>query len=221
MDRDLGVRRVRQRRGAGRPRLVHAVRLEPGGAPGHRRPVRRDQGAAGRLLPDRLRDPRARRGDRRALRPARRRRRAAAGDVAGRRRPVTARRRSRTCGARCAPHVLAALVRRYGDFDACRGRGAGGAARGGPAVARRGGAGQPARLADHGRRRGGWSTAGAPSGPVPTGSWSPQRRRAGRRHARPARPATATTRSTLLLLCCHPALTRPSQVALTLRAVAG
>jgi predicted RNA polymerase sigma factor len=26
---------------------------------------------------------------------------------------------------------------------------------------------------------------------------------------------------TLLLLCCHPALTRPSQVALTLRAVAG
>ena len=33
--------------------------------------------------------------------------------------------------------------------------------------------------------------------------------------------ATATTRSSLLLLCCHPALTVPSQVALTLRAVAG
>ena len=60
---------------------------------------------------------RAGRGDRRPVRRARGRGRAPSGDVAGRRRSVT------DAGLehvwrRCAPDVLAALVRRYGDFDA-------------------------------------------------------------------------------------------------------
>ena len=53
-----------------------------------------------------------------------------------------------------SPHVLAALVRRYGDFDACEDAVPGGAARRGPPVAGRRRAGQPARLADHGSPRG-------------------------------------------------------------------
>ena len=87
-----------------------------GGPAGHRGPVRRGEGAARRLLPHRLRDPHAGRGDRRAVRPARWCRRAPAGDVARRRRSVTV--GLEHVWRRCAPDVLAALVRRYGDFDA-------------------------------------------------------------------------------------------------------
>ena len=55
------------------------------------------------------------------------------------------------------------------------------------------------------------------------------RRRDRRPPTRPVAPAaptttrspSATTRSTLLFLCCHPALSPPSQLALTLRAVGG
>jgi RNA polymerase sigma factor (sigma-70 family) len=125
---------------------------------------------------------------------------------------------------RFAPEVLAALVRRSGDFDAAE-----------DAV-------QEALLAAARQ----WPAGGTPDDPkawlirVASRRLVDQRRaeqsRADRelrvaRHTPPEAflaPAADTPGGsgrddslTLLLLCCHPALTRPSQVALTLRAVAG
>ena len=125
---------------------------------------------------------------------------------------------------RCAPDVLAALVRRYGDFDAAE-----------DAV-------QEALLAAARQ----WPTGGMPDNPrgwlITVASrrlvdqWRAEQARTDReqliaRHTPPEAflAATADTLDggerddslTLLLLCCHPALTRPSQVALTLRAVGG
>jgi RNA polymerase sigma factor (sigma-70 family) len=125
---------------------------------------------------------------------------------------------------RCAPLVLAALVRRYGDFDAAE-----------DAV-------QEALLAAARQ----WPTDGMPDNPrgwlITVASrrladqWRAEQARTDReqliaRHTPPEAflaPAADTLVGgerddslTLLLLCCHPALTRPSQVALTLRAVAG
>ena len=125
---------------------------------------------------------------------------------------------------RCAPRVLAALMRRYGDFDAAE-----------DAV-------QEALLAAARQ----WPTDGMPDNPrgwlITVASrrladqWRAEQTRTDReqliaRHTpREAflAPAADTLDGgerddslTLLLLCCHPALTRPSQVALTLRAVAG
>ncbi len=125
---------------------------------------------------------------------------------------------------RCAPDVLAALVRSYGDFDAAE-----------DAV-------QEALLAAARQ----WPTDGLPDNPKAwlitvasrrlVDQWRSERARAGREQlvARrtPAEELLAPAADvedeserdvslTLLLLCCHPALTRPSQVALTLRAVAG
>jgi RNA polymerase sigma factor (sigma-70 family) len=125
---------------------------------------------------------------------------------------------------RCAPHVLAALVRRYGDFGAAE-----------DAV-------QEALLAAARQ----WPAGGMPDNPRAwlirvasrrlVDQWHAERARADRellvaRHTPPdgflapaadARDGAERDDSlTLLLLCCHPALTRPSQVALTLRAVAG
>ena len=122
----------------------------------------------------------------------------------------------------CAPHVLGALVRRYGDFDAAED------------------ALQDALLAASRH----WPTDGLPADPT---AWLV--RVASRRlvdrwradHARAAREEAAARRATpdqfvapaadagvaaddsvsLLLLCCHPALPLPAQVALTLRAVGG
>jgi RNA polymerase sigma factor (sigma-70 family) len=121
----------------------------------------------------------------------------------------------------CVPQVLTALVRGYGDFDAAE-----------DAV-------QEALLAAARH----WPADGMPDNPrawlVTAASrrlvdrWRAEQARAGREQANatiePA-PAPAADEAgagehddslTLLLLCCHPALTRPSQVALTLRAVAG
>jgi predicted RNA polymerase sigma factor len=112
------------------------------------------------------------------------------------------------------PHVLAALLRRYGDFEACE-----------DAV-------QEALLAAARQ----WPTEGVPNNPrawlVTVGSLRlvdarrADRARAGREVAvaSDAEPGSAPDRDdslALLLLCCHPALSRPSQVALTLRAVGG
>ena len=83
-----------------------------------RRPVRRDEGAAGRLLPDRLRDPRTCRADRRPIRLPRRRHRATPGDVGRSRRSMTTESAIEDVWRQHAAHVLAALVRRSGDFDA-------------------------------------------------------------------------------------------------------
>ncbi len=110
-----------------------------------------------------------------------------------------------------APQVLAAVVRRYGDFDTCE-----------DAV-------QEALLAAAQQ----WPVDGIPDSPK---SWlitvaarrriellrSDTARR--RREAAPPEPVPEVRGDdelTLLLLCCHPALTTVSQVALTLRAVGG
>jgi RNA polymerase sigma factor (sigma-70 family) len=113
----------------------------------------------------------------------------------------------------CAPDVLAALVRRHGDFDTAE-----------DAV-------QEALL-DAAQQ---WPKDGLPDNPR---GWLVTV--AGRRmvdqyrsdHARAERERAVTSHGpepvadrddslTLLLLCCHPLLPRPSQVALTLRAVGG
>jgi RNA polymerase sigma factor (sigma-70 family) len=115
-----------------------------------------------------------------------------------------------------APRVLGVLVRRHGAFDACE-----------DAV-------QEALLA----AATSWPTDGPPTNPtgwlITTASrrlieiWrseSARRRREesdARRAPPPADPAPATDDTlALLVMCCHSALTAPSQVALTLRAVGG
>nr|MBA3339243.1 sigma-70 family RNA polymerase sigma factor [Geodermatophilaceae bacterium] len=124
----------------------------------------------------------------------------------------------------CAPDVLAALVRGYGDFEAAE-----------DAV-------QEALLAAARH----WPTDGLPDNPkgwlITVASrrlmdqWRSEQARAGREQLVSGRiplddllapAADVASRGerddslALLLLCCHPALTRPSQVALTLRAVGG
>lgn len=124
----------------------------------------------------------------------------------------------------CAPDVLAALVRRYGDFEAAED------------------ATQEALLAAARH----WPTDGVPDNPkgwlITVASrrlmdqWRSEQARAGREQVVAGRVPSADLLApaadvadrgdrddslALLLLCCHPALTRHSQVALTLRAVAG
>ncbi|MEU4836410.1 DUF6596 domain-containing protein, partial [Streptosporangium sp. NPDC023615] len=115
-----------------------------------------------------------------------------------------------------APQVLGALVRHHGGFDACED------------------ALQEALLAATTQ----WPVQGVPDDPKAWLITVASRRfvdryrgdtaRAGRERAlaalAPADPAAvpqADDTLTLFLLCCHPALTPPSQVALTLRAVGG
>jgi RNA polymerase sigma factor (sigma-70 family) len=113
-----------------------------------------------------------------------------------------------------SPHVLAALVRRYGDFDGCE-----------DAV-------QEALLAAARQ----WPDEGVPANPrawlIRVGSRRLiDARRADRARAQrevavadevePGATGEHDDSLTLLLLCCHPSLSRPSQVALTLRAVGG
>ncbi|GAA0548181.1 sigma factor-like helix-turn-helix DNA-binding protein [Paractinoplanes ferrugineus] len=112
----------------------------------------------------------------------------------------------------CAPQVLAAVVRRYGDFDAAE-----------DAV-------QEALIAAAEQ----WPRTGVPAQPR---NWLITV--AGRRRVEQLRNETARRRReeavrndpepdvrgddelALLLLCCHPALSVPAQVTLTLRAVGG
>jgi predicted RNA polymerase sigma factor len=115
-----------------------------------------------------------------------------------------------------APAVLGPLVRRYGGFDTCE-----------DAV-------QEALLAAARQ----WPAEGVPDNPRGWLTAVAARRRIELLRADTARarreqavaalepphpaPASATDDTlALLMLCCHPALTRPSQVALTLRAVGG
>jgi RNA polymerase sigma factor (sigma-70 family) len=116
----------------------------------------------------------------------------------------------------CAPQVLGALVRRYGQFEACE-----------DAV-------QEALLAAAMR----WPGSGVPDNPHGwlltvatrrlTDQWRSESARRQRELSQAAmEPAGATDvpdrddTLTLLFLCCHPDLSPPSQVALTLRAVGG
>ena len=113
----------------------------------------------------------------------------------------------------CAPPVLAALVRRYGQFDACED------------------ALQEALLAAYRQ----WPDHGVPDHPrawlravadrALVDAWRADSARR-RREALVALDPTAQTQTgddtlTLLFLCCHPALSPPSQLALTLRAFGG
>ena len=115
-----------------------------------------------------------------------------------------------------APHVLVAVMRRHGDFDACE-----------DAV-------QEALLAAAVQ----WPTDGLPDNPTGwlitvasrrwTEWWRSDTARRRREHSvaarRPPGPVTVPDVDdtlTLLVLCCHPSLTPMSQVALTLRAVGG
>jgi RNA polymerase sigma factor (sigma-70 family) len=112
---------------------------------------------------------------------------------------------------RTAPQVLAAVVRRYGDFETCE-----------DAV-------QEALLAAAQQ----WPAEGVPDDPRAWLIRVAARRRVEllrnetarrRREALPPDPipdVRGDDELTLLLLCCHPALTAVSQVALTLRAVGG
>ncbi|MBE1502086.1 RNA polymerase sigma factor (sigma-70 family) [Amycolatopsis lexingtonensis] len=120
------------------------------------------------------------------------------------------------------PQVLGALVRRYGQFDACE-----------DAV-------QEALLAASEQ----WPAEGVPDNPRSwlitvatrrlTDLWRSESARRRREETvavrEPApvvagpgeeRPADSDDTLTLLFLCCHPAVSPPSQVALTLRAVGG
>ncbi|HEV2886310.1 MAG TPA: sigma-70 family RNA polymerase sigma factor, partial [Jatrophihabitans sp.] len=124
----------------------------------------------------------------------------------------------------CTPRVLAALVRRYGDFDSAED------------------ALQEALLAAAAQ----WPVEGVPQNPsgwlITVASrrlldqWRADQARAERERllahrtppeefVAPAPEATVAAEVddsvALLLLCCHPALPRPAQVALTLRAVGG
>ncbi len=113
-----------------------------------------------------------------------------------------------------APHVLGALVRRYGDFDACE-----------DALSD--------AMLDATRQ---WERDGVPEQPRGWLIRVASRRLVDRLRselARDAREARVAVREEappptepddalhLLYLCCHPALTTASQVALTLRAVGG
>jgi RNA polymerase sigma factor (sigma-70 family) len=115
-----------------------------------------------------------------------------------------------------APQVLAAVVRHHGDFDACE-----------DAV-------QEALLAAAAQ----WPVEGVPANPrgwlITVASrrrieaWRTESARMRREETVAAwAPTEAEAASSvddtllLLVLCCHPELTRPSQVALTLRAVGG
>jgi len=116
----------------------------------------------------------------------------------------------------CAPQVLGALVRRHGDFDTCE-----------DAV-------QEALLAAAQQ----WPDEGVPASPLAWLTTVASRRRIEMFRAEAARtkrertdfvtaaddpPAVPSIDDTLTLfvLCCHPSLTTPSQIALTLRAVGG
>ena len=191
-------------------------------ARGHRRPVPRGQGVPGQLRHRRRRQPGAGARDRgpgavRPLRPGR----GATADARGRRTtrepppPATEDllRDARAAGPRRAGAPLRPLRRR-------RGRGAGGAARRRGAVA--------GRRDDPTTRRRGCHRGDAPADRPA----ARRRRRAG--DARTTSPravgrADAPTSIvpadddtlTLLFLCCHPVLSPPSQLALTLRAVGG
>ncbi|MEU4217074.1 sigma-70 family RNA polymerase sigma factor [Actinoplanes sp. NPDC026623] len=111
-----------------------------------------------------------------------------------------------------APQVLAAVLRRYGDFEACE-----------DAV-------QEALIAAAGQ----WPRTGVPEQPR---NWlitvasrrrvealrneTARRRREEAVQREPAPQARGDDELALLLLCCHPALSVPAQVTLTLRAVGG
>ena len=118
-----------------------------------------------------------------------------------------------------APQVLGALVRRHGQFDACEDAVQEALLAAAMQWPREGVPERPAGLAaDRRLPAAGRRLAQRERPPSPRGGG--RGAGAGPDHATGRRDA-ATTRSTLLFLCCHPSLSPPSQLALTLRAVGG
>ena len=120
-----------------------------------------------------------------------------------------------------APQVLGALVRRYGQFDACEDAVQEALLAAAPQWPGEGVPGQPARLAAHGRRAAADRRVAQRDA---RGARARRRVAALAERAAPAptrRPPDEDDTLTLLFLCCHPALSPPSQIALTLRAVGG
>src|SRR6185312_2829636 len=214
----LGGVRLRLRRGrpgAGQDGHHHRRR-----ARGDRRSVPRGQGVPGELRHHRRRQPGAGARDRgpgavRPLRPGR----GAPADARGARQRMTAPPTTEDLLRTLAPQVLGALVRRYGHFDAAE-----------DAV-------QEALLAAVQQ----WPAEGRPDNPAAWLSTVATRRmidqlrgdEARRRREDEVGPRLAPDADadvtvpaqddtlTLLFLCCHPVLSPPSQLALTLRAVGG
>ena len=115
-----------------------------------------------------------------------------------------------------APQVLGALVRRFGDFDAAEDavqEALLAAALHWPAD---GVPGEPARLADPDRRAAADRPAAQRAGPP-----APRGRRRGAAEPPAADVPDRDDTLILLFMCCHPALTPASAIALTLRAVGG
>ncbi|HEV7654259.1 MAG TPA: sigma-70 family RNA polymerase sigma factor [Mycobacteriales bacterium] len=112
-----------------------------------------------------------------------------------------------------APQVLGVLARRYGQFDACE-----------DAVQDALLEAATAWTVPPGNPRGWLLTVATRRLTDGWRSESARRRRevtAARQEPDPAEAPAADDTLTLLLLCCHPALSAPSQLALTLRAVGG
>ncbi|BBH70317.1 RNA polymerase sigma24 factor [Actinoplanes sp. OR16] len=112
----------------------------------------------------------------------------------------------------CAPQVLAALVRRYGDFDACEDAVQEALITAGEQWPRTG-------IPEHPR---GWLITVASRRRVSLHRTETARRRREEAVRREPEPEVrGDDELALLQLCCHPALSVPAQVTLTLRAVAG
>src|SRR4029453_5871805 len=193
------------------------------GAGGHRRTLRGVQGGPGQPLGDRRGRGRAGSRDRRDPHPLRHGGGATA-DGRARHGDVSGATQVEELLRELAPQVTGTLLRRYGQFDLCE-----------DAV-------QEALLAASVQ----WPEAGIPEPPrgwLVTVAWRRLTDQVRGESARRRREETIAARSpadervtpgpeadlpaanddalTLLFLCCHPALSPPSQVALTLRAVGG
>src|SRR5690606_21960458 len=206
-----------------------AVPLGRRPAAGDRRPVRGGQGAPGRVLPDRRGDPAAGGGGcRPVLRPRGDGRTAAVDELIMASRPPAAADPTPALVGEVwragAPHVPAALLRRYGDLGDCEDAAQEAAAAAAEQWPRDG-------LPDQPR---GWLIRVASRRLIDR--VRSDRARADRElsvgTARPAdaefapgadaeRFGDADDTLRLFLLCCHPSLSRSSQVALTLHAMAG
>ena len=116
-----------------------------------------------------------------------------------------------------APQVLGTLVRRHGQFDACEDAVQEALLAAAQQWADRRAARQPAVVADDGRlSAAGRRMAQRERPAAPRGDRWPRWSSPGQ-----AQPSDRDDTLTLLFLCCHPSLSVPSQLALTLRAVGG
>ena len=120
-----------------------------------------------------------------------------------------------------APQVLGALVRRFGRFDIAEDAVQEALLAASRAWPVDGVPAEPAQLADPDRLPADGRSAALRPGPAPARAASRDGRAGHAGTGPPYTPQETDDSLTLLLLCCHPALSATSQVALTLRAVGG